>query len=275
MNLLKPFEFSLEDIEIAKAMESNAFRDRAHRIESVSREYQYKKNMKMEKITLYVPCKESEAYEGKYFLQDIAYEWKKRHKTKNDLLLFIDESSTGYRVVLISTFDCFNPRMSSSFSLKKDGDGKFNQREVNKLLSSIQLGSFLCSRVIIFSKKEVALLTSALNRIPEKFEEVKTLSHKEIRDFFNILKPIKKSSQMRNFYFVSSFVAFLLLFFVSNMFDNEGVIQEAYNKKITSVEQQKQEVLKETSVNLRKQEDLFMRTSNNLKIFNRKEGLVK
>lgn len=256
--------FSTESIILADAMETSEFLDTNINKTFVSRDYKYRKEEKLEKITLFKKY-EGKEYEGKYFLQDIAYEYRLKNRKNDDLLLFLEDIEDNgvkkLRILAISTFGCFDKNLSIDKTIKKEEDGSFSQREISKIKNILNNADFTCDRVVIFSDGKNEHIDKIINESRLRLKKVKYLTQKEIFAFFKTLKPFEKSDVLKIYLIGTAFAFAGFLVVLGMLFESDG-LKELHENTMTNLGSDLVKKDAEFKKVLKTQERLFMETSN-------------
>ena len=270
-NILDIKSFSTEDIIVSTAMGTDEFLDTNINKTYVSRHYKFKKEDSVQKVTLFQNFSSKE-YEAKYFLQDIAYEYRLKNKKRDDLLLFLEEIEEEglqkLRLLAISTFGCFDSNLCVDVKIDFESDGSISKRGQFKIKNILNNADFTCDRVVVFSRKNFPFVDEILKGSRLRITEIVYLTDKEIFRFFKGVKPFVKSKALLR-YLVSVTAGFIGLMFILNfMFDSEdSALKDLHDNVMknhdTNILAKKSEYKKV----LKMQEQLFLDTTRTMRPF--------
>ena len=197
--------FSLEDIIIADIMDRDTYLDTEHTKNAVSKSYTIKKDNKIEKIILFDEYIGSN-YSGKYFLQDLAYQYKIKHSNSNDLLMFVEKNPLksgvdAYTLFAITSYDCFNENLVVKIEFELNSNEEITTVVKNKLKNILNNGDFSCDALVIISNQKIEIIEKLIKdeNLRIQSENIRYMSTKEISSLFKSSTPFQKGNALQVF----------------------------------------------------------------------------
>lgn len=271
--IFKNFKFSLSDIVIADVDSAINHEDNIHKFKSVFESYNIKeKDGEIVEKRLYQKIDGKKSYAGKYFLQDIAFKYRKFYKKQNSLLLFIENHGEYYEIFAITTRNVFDENSCQHIKVKIEEDGSIAKHSQNKFDAIIRYADYLADEIIVFSEKDTryTLIDDIKDGDMVSIDKIVYLTVGQMKDFFDKLKPIKKSNSLAVFIGVSIFVAIFTNQVISGYLDVSGRVTNNHNNELSSIEMQIKSQNSKRKRLEREKEKYKKRTTTKMKSFNPK-----
>lgn len=285
--LKKQFEFSVRDIAIGTIADSDEYFDMSHkrgRENDVTREYV----LNDKKITLYTSIKNKN--EGKYLLQDVAYNFIRLKKIKNTLLVIggadnisltfedkkkYEQSNRSvpllkkiYTLFFITTNDFYNKENSIKVTIELDYEGNMSKEEVMKIISVISFADYTCNKVCIISNYieggyELDFLKDIVSdsRLYLKENDMEFLNHKEVKTLFDNISAFRKSTPFLKNSIIAFTVSWIFILLIGTLVEDNSVANKWLNHELRSIDSKTQGLKREVNLRLIEREQLLKETA--------------